>query len=224
MINIVVPVKNPSGAKQRLSGVLTEDQRAILATTLLEDVLRTLVHLPFEAHVLVVTDNRPAADLAESLGATALIEEKSEGETRAIERATAWSIARGFDLQAVIPGDMARLDALEVTALLSIQLPAPSIVLCPAVGDDGTNAILTSPPDVIPFRFGARSFHDYLEKAERLDVSCTVLRLPSLVLDLDTPEDLDEFLRSPARTRAHELLAEWGITAGMRVSAIAKSG
>jgi len=42
----VVPVKEITGAKQRLAGVLTEQQRRMLAAAMLEDVLDELVKIP----------------------------------------------------------------------------------------------------------------------------------------------------------------------------------
>jgi 2-phospho-L-lactate guanylyltransferase len=209
--NIVVPFKDPSSAKQRLSEFLTAEQRHALAVTLFDNTLATLTTLPSEPHVLVVTDSESIASRARSLGASTLLELKGRGETAAVVAATAWSIQHRFPRQAVIPADMARLDRAEVEELLATRVSPPGVVLCPAVGDDGTNAIMTTPPDAVPFRFGQASFPEYLIRAAERGVTARVLRLSSFVLDLDTPEDLKAFLAMKPDTPAHALLREWGV-------------
>lgn len=193
-ICIVVPVKNPLGAKQRLAEVLSPEHRHELALALLDHVLNTLNPFLTRATVLVVTDSDEILERVRALGVQTLMEKSGRGETEAVNAATRWSLKNGFTRQIVIPGDLPCLSGRDIERLLSEPIQAPSVVLCPATGDDGTNAILTSPPDVLEFRFGARSFPDYVERAAKKNVPCKILRLESLVLDLDTPEDLKTFV------------------------------
>ncbi len=206
---IVVPFKDPTTSKQRLSEFLTPAQREELARELFRETLATLVGLPSRPAVLVVTNSPEVADFARGQGAEALVETESRGETAAVNDATRWSIERGYDRQIVIPGDMARLDTAEVERLLATVIAAPSVVLCPAVNDDGTNAIMTAPPDAVPFRFGKASFPEYLLRAAERGVSARVLRLESFVLDIDTPEDLSRFLADDPGTPVALLLRSW---------------
>ena len=60
-------------------------------------------------------------------------------------------------------------------------------------------------------RFGDRSFDGYRQRAADTGVSCQVLRLDSLVLDLDNPDDLRRVLDSGARTPPVQLLWSWGL-------------
>jgi 2-phospho-L-lactate guanylyltransferase len=210
-LNIVVPVKDPTGAKERLSGLLSPEQRRDLALILYEGVLALLAETAEAAHRLVITDSDEMAARARKAGAAVLREERAAGETAAVEQAAAWSVAHGFESQLVIPGDLAAPDRDEFKFLLRYPRSHPSVLLCPAVGDDGTNAILTTPPNVIPFRFGARSFPDYRRAAEARGIRCDVLRLKSLVLDLDTPDDVRAFLAATAHTPAHHLLRTWNL-------------
>ncbi len=210
-INIVLPIKNPENAKERLASLLSPEQRRALALTLIEQTFAFFKAFTSVAHVLVVTDSPRVAGRAEEDGFSVLREEKPEGETAAVKKATAWSVENGFASQVVIPGDMAELDAVEFRRLLSHDRPNPSVILCPATGDDGTNAILTTPPDVLTHRFGVRSFPDYLVQARTKGVACTVLRLKSLVLDLDTPDDVRVFLQSGRNVTLEKLFEEWNL-------------
>ena len=56
----------------------------------------------------------------------------------------------------------------------------------------GTNALLLSPPTAIEPAFGPGSCERHLELARQAEVSCRVEKVPSLMLDIDTPEDLTE--------------------------------
>ena len=65
----------------------------------------------------------------------------------------------------------------------------------------GTNALLLTPPDVIEPAFGPGSFARHSELAGHGRVA----ELPSLTLDIDTPDDLATLLAGSAdapRTRA----------------------
>ncbi|MBL4889632.1 MAG: 2-phospho-L-lactate guanylyltransferase [Candidatus Lindowbacteria bacterium] len=214
---IVIPVKNPEGAKQRLKDVLSAEQRFELATTLFVDVLNQINKLPSKPDCLVVTDDDRISNLAVKHGAEVLIEENPQGETKAVEFATALSVQNGYTRQVVIPGDMAYLDIDEMEQLLATKLDSPSVVYCPAVGDDGTNAIYSTPPNAVSFRFGDRSFPDYIERAKDNNVNHEVLRLKSLVLDIDTPNDLKTFLDLKLDNAATTLLNSWGFHQGADV-------
>lgn len=193
-LNIVVPVKDPRGAKQRLASMLAQEVRTTLARALLEQTLGDIARYAPDAGRLLVSDDERMAAVAEAYGAAFLHEPAAAGETRAVDRATDRSIAAGYDAQLVIPADMAQLEGDDMLALISAPRPAPSVILCPAVDDDGTNAILTAPPDAIGFRFGARSFASYCARADAAGVPHTVMRLDSFVLDIDTPDDVRAFL------------------------------
>lgn len=210
-LNIVIPIKNPDGAKERLAALLTTEQRRELAYALIDQTLDFFKPYRSRANILIVTDSERIASRARESGYDVLLEEKAEGETSAVNRATRWSMEKGFRSQVVIPGDMAGIDPEDMERLLSHPRPDPSVILCPAVGDDGTNAILTTPPDAIPFRFGVRSFPDYRARVEERGIPCEILRLRSMLLDLDTPDDLRAFLSNGSSPRIKDLLISWNI-------------
>ena len=211
MLKIVIPAKDPNGAKSRLSECLNPAQRRALALALFRQTLSFFRDLPEPSHLLVVTDSEEMAGIARSLGADVLFEEKATGETDAVQRATAWSLEHGYRSQLVVPADMAAIDREEMIELLALKYPAPFVVFCPATGDDGTNAILSTPPDAVPFRFGARSFPDYCQRAESLGVPYEVRQLPSLRLDLDTPDDLAMLLQRLPGGPIAQLLRSWNL-------------
>ncbi len=208
-LNVVVPIKNPRQAKERLAPLLSPQQREDLAWVLIEQTFQFFKAFTHQLHVLVVTDCERVAAKAADHDYAVLREAQAEGETAAVERATAWSVENGFRSQVVIPGDMVALSEADVHRLLACPRPNPSVIFCPATDDDGTNAILTTPPDILRFRFGARSFPGYCAQATAKNVPYTVLRLPSLVLDLDTPEDWQRMKQGPVSPALRQWMQEW---------------
>ena len=85
----VVPVKEFEGAKQRLSSALSPEERRVLATTMLEDVLDAVSAVRELAGVLVVTVDPAAISLAAHYGARVVTEGAREGHTGAVA-AAAW--------------------------------------------------------------------------------------------------------------------------------------
>jgi 2-phospho-L-lactate guanylyltransferase (CobY/MobA/RfbA family) len=63
-----------------------------------------------------------------------------------------------------------------------------------------------TPPDVIESRFGPGSFRAHMEQAQSRGVPVNTLRLPGLMFDLDTPEDVAELLARAPESRVASFL------------------
>jgi len=81
---ILVPVKNLADAKQRLSPVLTPEERFALARAMCEDVMQELARWSSRPAVAVVTNDNFARDLATRFNFDVIADDNS-GETSAIE-------------------------------------------------------------------------------------------------------------------------------------------
>jgi len=84
---ILVPVKNLVDAKQRLSSILSPEERFALARAMCEDVLQALARWQNRPSVAVVTSDLFARDLAARFNFEVVADDNS-GETSAIEMAT----------------------------------------------------------------------------------------------------------------------------------------
>jgi 2-phospho-L-lactate guanylyltransferase (CobY/MobA/RfbA family) len=116
---------------------------------------------------------------------------------------------------AVLPGAAAHNSRTLFDAVLSAHLAAPSFTISPAHDDLGSNAVVCSPPESVPLRFGENSYFPHLEAARRQRIEPTVIRQPGIEMDIDHPLDLALFLRLPqsAGTRTRTLLDELGVPA-----------
>jgi 2-phospho-L-lactate guanylyltransferase len=207
-----LPVKEFAGAKQRLSPLLTPGQREALAACMLEDVLAALAGAGL-AGILVNTLDPKATELARRYGARVIGDEARSGHTGAVD-AMARTLAReGRAGMLAIPGDVPRVTAAEIDAVLGARRPAPSFTIAPAHDELGSNAVLCCPPEAMPLRFGDNSFFPHLDAARRRGMEPTIVKLPGIALDIDHPEDLRAFLRAaPAmETRTLALLRSFGV-------------
>ena len=76
----------------------------------------------------------------------------------------------------------------------------------PSSDGTGTNALVRTPPDCIESRFGPGSFRAHLDQARSKGVPADVLRLPGLMFDIDTPEDVAELLAGPHECQVSSFL------------------
>ena len=204
----VVPVKERERAKERLAPLLSPDLRRALVLAMLEDVLSALASASGVGGIVVVTLDPQARRLAAEFGARIVEDGARDGHTGAVTAAARLLAAEGRAGMLTLPGDIPLATADEIDQLVTAHRPAPSFTITPSHDEGGSNAILLSPPDVVPLRFGVDSFFPHLRAAEAQGIHPTVLRLPGIALDIDNPEDIAAFLRRPSRSRTYALLAE----------------
>jgi 2-phospho-L-lactate guanylyltransferase len=217
----VVPVKDLHAAKQRLAGVLGANERRALFCAMLEDVLCALAGCEALAGILAVTRDPQARALARSYGAEVLAD-VNQGHTAASTLGAGTLAQRRVAGMVQVPADLPLLTPGDVAALIEVHGEAPAITLAPSRDERGSNAVVCSPADVLPLRFGDDSFHPHVHRARALGIEPRIVRRPGLALDVDTPEDLAAFLAAPSATRAYAYLTESGIAERVMRLAVAQ--
>ncbi len=206
----LVPVKDLSKAKERLSPILSQSERTDLAYAMLEDVLIALRGSRLLDRILVVTLDENAIKLAEGLDIEVIKETKQNGESESVDRASIICKEMGAESVLVIPGDAPLITPGDVDFILEKEKPYHSIILVPARDELGTNAILRKPPDVIPSRFGYDSFKKHIEEARKRNIPYEIYKLPRIALDIDEPEDLSLFASQKSETITYRELLRIG--------------
>ena len=206
---ILVPVKILADAKQRLSGILSPEERFALAQAMCEDVLAALARWPNRPAVAVVTSDSFARDLAARFNFEVVADDNS-GETNAIEMATAVCRDRGVENTLVVPADIPLIDGAELQKIVDCA-PAGGAVLVPDAAGRGTNAAWRSPGDLFPLRFGNDSFLPHLAAAKATGLPCVVLELPGIARDVDRPQDLRELAAASGERRSQKLVRSWNL-------------
>ena len=199
----VVPVKEAAHAKQRLAGALSPHLRQELAAAMFEDVLQALAGMSELAGIAVVTLDPRAAAIARRFGAEVWTDCARGGHTGAVTAAAKRLAAAGATML-TIPGDVPLVSPDAITHVLSRHAAAPAFTIVPAWDERGSNAIVCSPADLVPLRFGPDSFFPHLAAARRQGVNPTVVRNDAIALDIDEPADLARLAmgRSTTRTAA----------------------
>jgi 2-phospho-L-lactate guanylyltransferase len=185
----VLPVKTFSQAKQRLSEAVGEPQRRDLAAAMVADVLEALAAVEGLEAVVVVTAEPLAVEAADTAGAVVVHDPEEAGQSEAAQRGIAAARELGAERALAVPGDCPALDAGEVSALLAREQGSGVVIVSDRHGS-GTNALLLAPPDAIAPSFGVGSLARHAARAWASGAAVRIARLPSLELDVDTPEDL----------------------------------
>ena len=202
----VVPVKELDRAKMRLAPVLSAEARRELMLAMLDDVLAALAAAPGLAGIAVVTLDAAAAALTHRYGARIIEDGARDGHSGAVTAAARRLASEGCTAMLTVPGDIPLVSAREIAALLAAHRPAPAFTIAPSHDKRGSNAILASPPDLLPFAFGDDSFRPHVAAAAASGVAATILDLPGVALDIDTPADLAAFLDIGSQTRTRAAL------------------
>lgn len=194
----ILPVKSFSRAKQRLGEAVGGDEREELAAAMVSDVLAALAAVPDIDDVIVVTAEPLAVRAAEH--AMVVHDPDEAGQSAAAARGIDAALVRGAGRVVLVPGDCPALDPRELASLLSRPGEAPEVVIVPDRHGTGTNALLLQPPAVMSPSFGDGSFARHAALARAAGAAVKVRPLPSLSLDVDTPDDLAA-LRAALETR-----------------------
>ena len=178
---------------------------------MLEDVLSALAASAGLAGILLVTPDREARRLARRYGARVLVEDENRGHTAASSLGARTLAQEGVPGMVQLPADIPLVTPQDIAALLHVHGEAPAVTLAPSRDEHGSNAVVCSPPDLLPLRFGDDSFFPHLQRARALGVEPQIVRRPGLALDVDTPADLAAFVAAPSAALAYAYLAESGI-------------
>jgi len=184
----LVPIKAFATAKTRLQGLLTRDECARLAEEMARDVLRALAAAPDISGIAILSNEPRLAGLAESATARIHAEQAGEDYRTALGRVAADLASHGARHLLVVPADLPTLSSGDVQQLLESH--PGGVTVCPAAGDGGTNALLMSPPGVIPFLYGPDSAARHLAAAAAAGVAARTIGLSGFARDVDSPDDV----------------------------------
>jgi 2-phospho-L-lactate guanylyltransferase len=186
-VHVLVPLKRLDGAKTRLAGLLSPEERAGLMRAMVADVLDAVRGI---GPVTLVSSDPSAAGLARAHGA-AIWDDTGLDWNEALAGATTACVRA--PVVAIVSGDVPLLTRADVEALVAAT-PARGIAIARAV-DGGTNAVTLRPPGVLVTCFGVPgSAARHAELAATAGLRSAIVDRSGTALDLDTPADVDSFL------------------------------
>lgn len=185
----LIPVKSFRVAKARLTGVLTDAERAHLARMMAGRVIAAARPLP----TFVACDDDEVASFAEELGTTVLWG-PGLGLNGAIDHGVNTVAGKGFDHVVIAHGDLPL--ASELGALAR---PA-EVVIVPDRWHDGTNVLARPCRLALPASYGPASFRTHYRAAVATGAPVTVRTDRRLAIDIDTLADCLHPLAAPTIT------------------------
>lgn len=186
----LVPIKPFPAAKSRLGTAFSREECEQLAAGMARDVLRALIAAPEIAGIGILTGEATLARFPEAAGARLFAETAGGDWCADLGEAARALAASGARTVMVLPSDLPTLAAADIRALLAAHTETPEGVTVAAARDGGTNALVLTPPTVIPFRFGPDSAARHLAEAAARGVVAQRLELPAFARDIDTPDDV----------------------------------
>ena len=199
MIFAILPVKSPHNAKQRLKEFLAVEKRETLARMLYTQTLAALCQAEGIDRVAVVTNDAEIAGHARRSGALVFEENEQVSHSVSADAACLRAMELGASTALLVPIDVPTVTPADFTQLAASA--RPGVIVVPSSDGTGTNALVRTPPDCIESCFGPGSFRAHLDQARSKGLPADVLRVPGLMFDIDTPEDVAELLaRTDART------------------------
>lgn len=186
----ILPVKRFAAAKARLGDDLSAGTRRALAESMVTDVLMALRRTKAIDEVLIVTSEPTAEAIGHGYGATVIADHAEEGQSAATLIGIEHALERGAGRVLLVPGDCPALDPAELTELLDAPVVGRSVTIVPDRHGLGTNALVLVPPDVIEPAFGEGSRARHEQVAAAAGVPCQVQSVPTLLIDVDTGDDL----------------------------------
>ena len=179
---VVIPIKAFEQAKDRLSSVLSAEQRILLARATALGVLESVRG----ASVFVVCDNPEVSQWATSHGAT-VVHQSQPGLNAAVQEGI--SAAHQFERVMIVHSDLPLPSRLR--ELLGSGVASNTVTIVPDRHRDGTNVLIIPSGVGFTCHYGAKSFEALTAEATKLGLPLQIVEDDELALDIDTPDDLN---------------------------------
>lgn len=182
----VVPLRQGSQPKSRLSCRLSPEQRVVLTMKMARIVIDALQTCEAIEQIVVLSPHPPADGLSASWRY-----DSGRGMNAELD-------ALREDLHdaamLVILGDLPLVGPEDIEAMLAAA-EQNGVALAPDRHDEGTNAVAIAQGRAFNFAFGEGSLSRHKERTE----GAMVVQRRGLSLDIDTPEDLDAAIEAGYR-------------------------
>jgi len=181
------------GLKRRLSAGFNPEERRLLSSAMLEDVLTALKSSIIHEVVVVGSDSN-IVEVADKFGVSFI----SQGQTvlaSTVRKAIEWCVEKKADVVLILPVNIPMVSSRDIDGIVELGSKESSVVLSPSL-NGGMNALFLNPPDVIQACFGPGCFFKNVEAAIKKDVSVKFYSSRELAMDMGSEEDLQRLLET----------------------------
>ena len=186
-LSAIIPVKTLSNAKSRLN--LAGDAKEQLCRIMLEEVLRTVSASGAIDSTVVVSGDRRVFEIAEKFGVVEIREGTESGVNGAVALADAYLEKNSCGASVVFPQDIPFMMVQDIDFLLQFQR-SPCALIVPSRKFDGTNALLRSPPNLMPTHYDEDSYKIHLDTGRKMTKNTSLVFVRRIMMDIDDDADL----------------------------------
>ena len=210
----IVPLKIFDDAKKRLADVLSPTERRLLMLAMARDVLGALSQVKTLSGILIVSRTPEADALAQTFGTERFAESPDANLPQALTQASGYLAAHlGAKGVMIVPADIPLLTVNEIDEILRDH---DQVTVIPDAAKVGTNCLICSPVDAIPFIFNGRSFKPHVDAAFARNIVPRIIPGRGFALDIDTREDLISLLTCADVTQTSSYLVKSGIASRLQ--------
>lgn len=211
---VIIPVKSLQMAKTRLSIILNSEERKALMLAMLKDVLKA-IKSSIVSRIILISPDLAIKELANNFGVKYLLEKK-KGLNEAIKQATEWCTQNNAESVLVLPADIPLITSEDINQIVKLGSNENCIVISPSQ-NGGTNALLRKPPNLMPTYFGPQSFMKHFNEALTKGITIKVYRSQRVAMDIDSLEDLRNFLKIENQTILYQFLKQIKIDTRLKI-------
>jgi len=193
---LIIPIRGLASGKSRLADILSPLERRQFNTDCLNRTLEAFSQAEGQpARSMVVSPDEEALRHATTLGAMALQEHPVGNLNQAVLQASSFACQQGAGRLLILAADLPRISAEALRRLISGPPSADVHIIVDKTGT-GTNGLLLPTSAAQQFSFGENSLSRHQALFKDQGYRNTTWHDPSLAFDVDTPEDLRQWLGS----------------------------
>ena len=183
----ILPVKNLSQSKSRLSHEMNRRQRELLTFSLLKRTLGILKSSKCIDDILMVSRDVKICSMAE-MEKVLFLQERGTALNQALEQATGWALEQHFSAILILPLDIPFLTKEDIDSIVEMGNEMREIVvIAPDQEIKGTNALFVKPPGILQYQFGLESFHCHWQQTRDRHIENRIYYSPRMSFDVDSP-------------------------------------
>ena len=193
---VVIPLKNILRTKTRLKTILSLSERKLLTNYLLFQLIEKIQIIKkslseINIDLAITTSNKLSFKSLKIKNIFIIPDKGTKSLSSALNNSAVWASKQNYDVLCIFPSDLHNPKIKDLKKFLSPPYIQNEMRICPSI-DQGTNAMLVSPPDLIKFNYGKRSFDNHIKIANQKGFKTSIIKLHSLTLDIDGERDFKQ--------------------------------
>ncbi|NBU98178.1 MAG: 2-phospho-L-lactate guanylyltransferase [Spirochaetia bacterium] len=188
----IIPMKEPTLAKTRLSLALDSTERSMIAIKLFRNTISNLLKSTLDIDIIVVTGSMLVREICMEFSLPYITEPPDSDLNKILEESCTWATDKNYKQVIIIPSDLANPNFSLLAKYLYKEADTSDqnkLTIFPSY-DGGTNCLITSLPILYSLQYGKGSALKHIEIAKSHGYHTELIDTEAFRLDIDTIEDL----------------------------------